>query len=112
MQAGKLYLVSTGRIPESCNAICSGSRSSPAVLSLSSCRVDLASGQVTTTDEESRRLTAKLGPNYEPGKMEFLDPDGHRWLAKSEHVFYVPQEHVLGRPMVTFWPPTRIGFIR
>lgn len=70
--------------------------------------------EVAFTDRDGgvHRLTAKLGPNYEPGKMEFLDPDGHRWLAKSEHVFYVPREHVLGRPMVTFWPPTRIGFIR
>lgn len=70
--------------------------------------------RIAFTDEDGgvHLLTGKLSPNYAPGNMEFIDPDGHRWLAKSEHVFYVPREHILGRPLVTFWPLTRIGCIR
>ena len=47
---------------------------------------------------------------------EFVESGGsngnHRWVPAQEHVFTVPREHILGRPLMTFWPPSRIGFIR
>jgi signal peptidase I len=47
-------------------------------------------------------------------RLRFADPDGdgHQWSPEIENVFFVPREHVLGRPLATFWPWWRVGLIR
>lgn len=72
---------------------------------------------VVLTDDNGEvfPLRGKTGPQYSDGNMEFLDASSgtpRPWVPEEQHVFFVPREHVLGRPLAAFWPLTRIGFIR
>jgi hypothetical protein len=74
--------------------------------------------RIAFTDDNGEvfALTAQLSPNYSEQSLEFTDPGGqngaHRWIPEQEHVFFVPREHILGRTLLTFWPLSRLGFIR
>ena len=72
----------------------------------------------TDLDGEVYALRGKITAGYDPyRRLEFreLEADGGRgptFEPAERNVFFVPREHVLGRPVVAFWPPSRIGFIR
>ena len=73
--------------------------------------------RVVMTDDNGEvfALLGKIAPGYSEQGMQFVDTDGNgarTWEPEEKHVFFVPREHILGRPMVTFWPPSRIGIIR
>lgn len=85
--------------------------------------VVVRSGSPSTPDDivftddngEVHALSGKIGPNYSEHGMQFTDGMGNgtrAWTPEEEHVFFVPREHILGRPLLTFWPPSRIGIIR
>lgn len=86
--------------------------------------------RVVFTDDlgEVWSLRSKLSPAYGPMgeggpiNMVFQEiPDAgqpaHEWKPVEVPVRFVPREHILGRPVVGFWPiwplgPNRVGFIR
>lgn len=77
---------------------------------------------------EILRLKTGISPAYGQddgnGNRNFVfeplgSSDGHSdWTPPSEHVAFVPREHVVGRALVAFWPiwpfakQTRLGFYR
>lgn len=74
---------------------------------------------VAFTDDDGQVYALKtfLAPNYSPGGMHFQERNGvtRTWQPPEEHVYFVPREHILGRPVLGFWPlfsPFRLGFIR
>ena len=70
---------------------------------------------LTNDNGEVFRLQTKLATNYSEQHMRFVDRDRtpfRQWAPTERHVFFVPREHILGRPVAAFWPLTRIGFIR
>ncbi len=77
-----------------------------------------APDRIAFTDDNGEvfALEGKLGPAYDPGNMQFLDlASNSTWTAPEQHIYFVPREHVLGRPVLGFWPvfsPFRLGFIR
>ena len=73
--------------------------------------------EIAFTDDEGEvhYLRGKVGPNYGGDGIEFVELGGslpHHWKPDERHVYFVPREHILGRPVATFWPLDRIGFIR
>jgi signal peptidase I len=61
-------------------------------------------------------LKAKVSPAYTPKNMLFGEP-GKEWKPPERPLRFVPREHVLGRPLLNFWPiwplgPMRVGFLR
>ncbi len=72
----------------------------------------------TDDNGEVFALKARLGTGYAPTRdgVRFKDPGGHdEWMPATAHVYFVPREHIIGRPVLCFWPlfsPFRLGFIR
>jgi len=69
----------------------------------------------TDDNGEVFAMTGELGPDYDDRNLQFIDVDGGErttWVPKEEHVYFVPREHILGRPILGFWPLMRIGLIR
>ena len=60
-------------------------------------------------------VTSRIASGYGARSMRFIDSDGNggrSWIPEEQHVYFVPREHILGRPLATFWPLSQIGFIR
>ena len=86
--------------------------------------------EIVITDQagEVHRLRTKLSNAYGPaggrGKVKMVFKEiseggapAHEWTPELRHVYFVPREHILGRPVLGFWPiwpfgPHRFGFIR
>ncbi len=70
-------------------------------------------GEVWTLDGEVA-MSPSTGHTYESSTPWMNGPNGP-WLPKQARIRFVPREHIIGRPLLTFWPgfrPFRIGFIR
>ncbi|MGE0144795.1 MAG: signal peptidase I [Planctomycetota bacterium] len=80
-------------------------------------------GKIVFTDElgEVWRLNGRatvnpaLAQTYDSSSPWVEGPDGKPFLPAQQKVRFVRRDHIIGRPLLTFWPgfqPFRIGFIR
>ncbi|MCA8942108.1 MAG: signal peptidase I [Planctomycetes bacterium] len=73
-----------------------------------------AAGEVWTLDGEVHMAGAEVGQMWGHGAW-FQDEDGKPWHPETSLVRFVPREHIIGRPLLNFWPifhPFRVGLIR
>lgn len=71
-------------------------------------------GEVWTLDGEIA-MSPSSGHVYDGSTPWVMDAEHRPWLPRQSKVQFVPREHIIGRPLLTFWPgfhPFRIGFIR
>ncbi|MCC6784370.1 MAG: hypothetical protein IT457_16120 [Planctomycetes bacterium] len=70
-------------------------------------------GEVWTLDGEVA-MSPNTGHIYE-SVAPWMNGANGPWLPRQSRVSFVPRDHIIGRPLLTFWPgfqPFRIGFIR
>ncbi|NJN87842.1 MAG: signal peptidase I [Leptolyngbyaceae cyanobacterium SL_7_1] len=80
-------------------------------------KVEVRDGLVFVNDEPLDENYIEAAPNYEWGP-EVIPPDEYLVLGDNRnnsydsHLWgYVPRENIIGRAMVRFWPPDRLGRI-
>ncbi len=72
---------------------------------------------------EVHRLRTPIGASYERAPLNgephvAFGPSGEEWVPQTRKIMFVPREHILGRPVLVFWPTwpfapaNRIGFVR
>lgn len=75
---------------------------------------------VVFTDDLGEVHVLRGQPNLSPAEQSYgsagvwFTGDKGPWQPQMHRVQFVPREHVLGRPLLNFWPiwPWRLGFIR